>query len=67
MNPDVIVICRSQTLVFEPQNRRASEWLERRCNLTSENTSGHTEIQVHPQLREKLIAELKSAGFTVNS
>jgi hypothetical protein len=71
MNPDVIVISRNQTTVFESQNRQASNWLGRRfystSELTIENTGGHTEIQVHPQLREKLIAELKAAGFTVNS
>ncbi len=71
MNPDVIVISRNETTVFEPQNRRAANWLGRRCystsELTIENTGGHTEIQVHPQLREKFIAELKAAGFTVNS
>ena len=67
MKPDVIVILRNKTMLFEPQTPQASEWLRRRCHLTSENPSGHTEFMVHPQVSEHLIAELKAAGFTVNN
>ena len=67
MKPDVIVISRNETTLFEPQTPQAHEWLRSRCRLTSENPSGHTEFMVHPQVSQPLIAELKAAGFTVNN
>ena len=67
MKPDVIVILRNETTLFEPQTPQAHEWLCGRCRLTSENPSGHTEFMVHPQVSQHLIAELKAAGFTVNN
>jgi len=67
MKPDVIVILRNKTMLLKPQTLQASEWLRKRCQLTSENLTGHTEFLVHPQVSEPLIAELKAAGFTVNN
>ena len=67
MKPDVIVIARQETMLFEPQTPQASAWLHQRCRLTSENPSGHTEFMVHPQVSQHLIAELQAAGFTVNN
>ena len=65
MKPDVIVITSHQTVLFQPQNRPASEWLHRRCGLVAENTSGDTELRVHPRRCQSIIVELKAAGFTV--
>jgi hypothetical protein len=64
-NPDVIVTCGDQTTMFEPRNRRVSEWLHRRCGLATEHLSGDTEILVHPRKCQSIIAELKAAGFAV--
>jgi hypothetical protein len=64
-NPDVIVTRVHQTTLFAPQNHRASEWLHRRCGLPVENTSGDTEIRVHPRKCQSIIAELKAAGFVI--
>ncbi|HEV2328958.1 MAG TPA: hypothetical protein VGY56_09250 [Verrucomicrobiae bacterium] len=65
MKPDVIVIASQQTMLFQPQNRPASEWLHRRCGLAAENISGDTEICLHPRKCRGIIAELKAAGFSV--
>ena len=65
MKPDVIVIANQQTMLFQPGNRAASEWLHRRCGLVAENMSGDTEIRVHPRRCQSIVAELKAAGFTV--
>ena len=67
MKPDVIVISRNETMLFEPQTTQAHEWLCGRCRLTSENPGGHTEFMVHPQVSQHLITELQAAGFTVNN
>jgi len=67
MKPDVIVKASQQTMLFEPQNRAASEWLHHRCGLVSENISGGTEIRVHPRRCQSIEAEMKAAGFTVAS
>jgi hypothetical protein len=67
MKPDVIVSFINQTALFKPRNRRASEWLHRRCHLMTENATGHTEFLVHPHQHQRIIEELKAAGFTVNS
>lgn len=64
-NPDVIVTHANQTVLFQPQNRPASEWLHRRCGLAADKISGDTEIQVHPSRRSNIIKELKAAGFEV--
>ncbi len=61
--PDVIVTHANQTALFEPQNRHASEWLHQRCGLAAENISGDTEIRVHPRKCQRVIADLKTAGF----
>lgn len=65
MKPDVIVIASQQTMLFQPQNRTASEWLHRRCGLIADNIARDTELRVHPRKSQGIITELKAAGFTV--
>jgi hypothetical protein len=65
MKPDVIVITGQETMLFQPQNRLASEWLHRRCGLLTDNITGDTELRVHPRKCQSIIAELNAAGFTV--
>jgi hypothetical protein len=64
-NPDVIVTHANQTMLFEPQNRAAAEWLHRRCGLAADNITGDTEFRVHPRKCQSVITDLKAAGFTV--
>ncbi|MGO8766855.1 MAG: hypothetical protein ACLQSR_17190 [Limisphaerales bacterium] len=66
-SPDVIVTHANQTALFQPQNRPASEWLHSRCGLFADKISGDTEFQVHPNLRKRIIEELKAAGFEVSA
>ena len=66
MEPDVIVMYANQTTLFRAQNKPAADWLRRRCHLTAENASGDTEIRVHPNLIQRIIEELKAAGFEVS-
>jgi hypothetical protein len=40
MKPDVIVIAKQQTMLFQPQTRPASEWLHRRCGLVADQIRG---------------------------
>lgn len=65
MKPDVIVKTSDETMLFQPQNRLASEWLHRRCGLAADKISGDTKIQVHPSRRKRIVEELKAAGFEV--
>lgn len=65
MKPDVIVKASQETILFEPQNSQASQWLHRRCGLVADRITGDTELRVHPRNRQSIIAELKAAGFTV--
>jgi hypothetical protein len=65
MKSDVIVKTSHQTVLFQPQNRLASEWLHRRCGLAADNITGDTELRVHPRKCQSIIAELNAAGFTV--
>lgn len=62
---DVIVTQANETVLFQPQNRMASEWLHRRCGLVADKISGDTQIRVHPRKCQSIIAELKAAGFEV--
>jgi len=64
-NPDVIVTHANETMLFQAQNRFASEWLHRRCGLTADSVSGDTEIRVHPRRCQNIVAELRAAGFIV--
>ena len=64
-HPDVIVTHANQTMLFEPQNRPAAEWLHRRCGLAADNVTGDTEFRVHPRKCQNVIADLKAAGFVV--
>jgi hypothetical protein len=64
-NPDVIVTRANQTTLFKTQNRRVSEWLCHHYRLSSENASGDMEIRVHPSRCQRVIEELKTAGFKV--
>lgn len=67
MKPDVIVISRNQTVLFQPQNRSAAEWLHRRCGLATDSISGDTELRVHPRRCQSIVAEMKAAGFFVTN
>ncbi|MDE3099471.1 MAG: hypothetical protein KGJ88_08345 [Verrucomicrobiota bacterium] len=67
MKPDVVMKAGRQTILFRPQNHEASQWLHQRCGLDAENIRGDTEIRVHPEECERIIAELKAAGFAVAS
>ena len=66
LNPDVIIIVGDQTMLFEPQNRRALEWLHERCGMSIEDNPKHNAVRVHPSLSQKIVDELKAAGFEVN-
>lgn len=67
MNPDVIVISRNNTLVYEPRTPAAVTWLRNRYGLAPEITEGgEVGILVHPQQQSQLTAELKAAGFAVS-
>lgn len=63
LNPDVIVIAGDETLLFEPQNLRVTEWLHRHFGM--DNLRIRERIQVHPARRQVLTCELKTAGFEV--
>jgi hypothetical protein len=65
--PDVVMVASDQTVLFEPQNQRASEWLHGRCQLTGEAMTGDTEFRVHPSRCSEIVEEMKAAGFTVAS
>lgn len=65
LNPDVIVISGDQTMLFEPQNERATKWLRHCCGLSSGEDNRLDSIRVHPSQSRKMMARLKEAGFTV--
>jgi hypothetical protein len=65
LNPDIIVISTDQTMLFEPQNQRASEWLQRRCGTGIEDGDKRNSIRVHPSQAQRIVEELKAAGFAV--
>lgn len=64
LNPDVIVISEDRSFLFEPQNLRTTEWLHQ--HLGMEKLRVRDRIRVHPSQCEKMIGELKAAGFEVN-
>lgn len=66
LNPDVIVVSGDQTTLFEPRNRRALEWLHQRYGMNPEGNTKHDAVRVHPSVSQKVIDELKAAGFKVN-
>jgi hypothetical protein len=65
LNPDIIVISADHSLLFEPQNLRASELLRMRCGLSIESVHGRDRIRVHPCKGQKIIADLRAAGLKV--
>lgn len=67
MKSDVIVTIANQTALFKSRNVRASEWLQHRCQLSADGVTGHTEFQVHPTRCQRIIEDLKAAGFTVTN
>lgn len=67
MKPDVIMTFANQTSLFKTRNRRASEWLHRRCHFPAESISGDTEFHVHPMRCKPIVEELKAAGFNVSN
>ena len=66
-NPDVIATRADQTMVFKMQNRGVSEWLREHYHSTAGSVKGDTEIYVHPSRCERIIEELKAAGFVVTA
>jgi hypothetical protein len=65
MKPDVVVKTTRETILFEPQNQRASDWLHQRCGFVGETVTGGTEFKVHPSRSKEMVEELKAAGFEV--
>lgn len=65
MNPDVMVIPKNGTLLFEACTPQALQWLRNRYRLTAETSADDTGIMVHPHQQKQLMAELKAAGFAV--
>jgi CDP-diacylglycerol pyrophosphatase len=65
LNPDVIVISDDRSLLFEPQNMRASELLHHQCGLGIESVHMRERIRVHPCQGKSLINDLTIAGLTV--
>ena len=64
-NPDVVLLVDENAVLFEPQNWPAAEWLYQRCNLSLEGAELRERIRVHPCQWEKILAELRHAGFDV--
>jgi hypothetical protein len=67
MKPDVIVTIADKTTLFKTLNQRVSEWLRRHYHMTAENSSGDTEIRVHPTRSKQIVDHLQAAGFTVST
>ena len=65
MNPDVMVIPKNGTLLFEPRTPQAAVWLRNRFGLTVSTPEDDLGILVHPNQQKRLTAELKAAGFAV--
>ncbi|MGH7952492.1 MAG: hypothetical protein ACREFE_11320 [Limisphaerales bacterium] len=65
LNPDVIVTSGDQTLMFEPQNERASTLLRRCCGLSAEILDVREKVCVHPCESRKIIEALSAAGLKV--
>jgi hypothetical protein len=65
LNPDIIVISNDQTVVFEAQNERASALLRQKCGWETETIRQRERICVHPCQSQRIIDELKAAGFAV--
>jgi hypothetical protein len=66
-NPDVIVTRADQTTLFKAQNRQVSEWLRKHYHSTAGSVKGDTEFCVHPTRCKRIIAELKAAGFIIQT
>ena len=65
MNPDIMVIRKNGTLLFEPRTPQAEAWLRNRYGLNTESTDVDTGILVHPHQHKQLTTELKAAGFAI--
>jgi hypothetical protein len=65
MNPDVIVIPKGDTILFEPRTPRASSWFRNRYRLSHGDLDGDHGVLVHPMQQKQLTDELKAAGFAV--
>jgi hypothetical protein len=65
-NPDVIVIYRDQTVVFEAQNERASALLRKMCGWETETIRQRERVHVHPIQSPRLIEVLEAAGLKVS-
>jgi hypothetical protein len=62
---DVIVTPADKSLLFEPQNSRASELLSQRCGLGPETPATKECVRVHPVGSHRIIADLIQAGLKI--
>jgi hypothetical protein len=62
---DVIITPVDKSLLFEPQNSRASELLSQRCGLGSETSATKECVRVHPVGSHRIIADLIQAGLKI--
>src|SRR5579871_2175526 len=58
MNPDVIVIPKGDTILFEPRTPRASLWFRQRYRLSHGALDGDNGVLVHPLQQKQLTDEL---------
>ncbi len=63
--PDIIVTDSAQSSLFEPQNMPASAWLHKRYDLGMQNAEACSPMRAHPCERQKIIDDLRQAGFEV--
>lgn len=62
---DVIITPADESLLFEPQNSRASELLSQRCGLDPETSATKECVRVHPVGSRRIIADLIQAGLKI--
>ena len=62
---DVIITPADESLLFEPQNSRASELLSQRYGLDPETSATKECVRVHPVGSRRIIADLIQAGLKI--
>jgi hypothetical protein len=62
---DIVVISEDKSLLFEPQNSRASELLSQHCGSSQETFTVKDCVRVHPVGSHKIIADLTFAGLKI--
>jgi hypothetical protein len=63
--PDVVVAATKHAFFFEPKNCAVTQWLHKRCALSVDSADTCEKIPVHPSQRDRLVSELRAAGFEV--